>query len=117
MNVSLRIIDDHIFEPTETLTLKIVIPKVINDNILISKGPNNIAKGEIINSGKPYTNFTPIEVYFNKSMHSVNESDQMILIDVMTSSSNFPDKFTVEIKPFVNTTLTPHYGNCIVIYS
>ena len=85
--------------------------------MLVKQGLNSIAKGEIINSGKPYTNFTPIEVYFNKSMHTVNESDQMILIDVMTSSRNFSDKFSVEIKPYVNTTLTPHYGNCIVIYS
>ena len=117
MNVSLRIIDDHIFEPTETLTLRIVIPEVIKDNILINEGPNNIAKGEIINSGKAYTNFTPIEVYFNKSIHTVNESDQMILIDVMTSSRNFSDEFSVEIKPFVNTTLTPHYGNLIVTHN
>ena len=115
--MSLRIIDNHILEPTETLTLRLVIPGVINDNILINEGPNNIAKGEIINFGKPYINFNPIEVYFNKSMHTVNESDQMILIAVMTNSRNFSDKFSVEIKPFVNTTLTPHYGNCIVIYS
>ena len=52
VNVSLRIIDDHIFEPTETLTLRIVIPKITSNNILIKHGVNSIAKGVIINSGK-----------------------------------------------------------------
>ena len=52
MNVSLRIIDDHIFEPTETLTLRIVIPKITSDNISIKQGVNSIAEGVIINSGK-----------------------------------------------------------------
>ena len=52
MNVSLRIIDDHIFEPTETLTLRLVIPKITSDNILIKQGFNSIAEGVIINSGK-----------------------------------------------------------------
>ena len=48
----MRIIDDHIFEPNETLTLKLVIPKVTSDNILIETGDNSIAEGVIINSGK-----------------------------------------------------------------
>ena len=52
MNVSLRIIDDHIFEPTEALTLRIVIPKITSDNILMKHGVNNTAEGVIINSGK-----------------------------------------------------------------
>ena len=113
MNVSLRIIDDHIFEPTETLTLRLVIPNIISDNMLIKQGLNSIAKGEIFNSGKSYANFATVEVHFNKSVYTVNESDQMILIDVITSSRNFSDEFSVEIKPFVNTTLLPYYGNCI----
>ena len=52
MNVSLKIIDNHTFEPTETLTLRTVIPKITSDNILIRHGVNNIAKGVIINSDK-----------------------------------------------------------------
>ena len=117
MNVSLTIIDDHISEPTETLTLRLVIPNAISDNMLIKQGLNSIVKGEILNSGKPYANFAIVEIYFSKSVYTVNESDQMILIDVMTSSKNFSDIFSVEIKPFVNTTLTPYYGNCIYRYS
>ena len=116
MNVSLRIINDHIFEPTETLTLRLVIPNVIRDNVLIKEGPNGIAKGEILNSDKSYTNFAAVKVHFNKNTYTVNESDQMILIDVMTSSRNFSDEFSVEIKPFVNKTLTSYYGNCMGIY-
>ena len=52
VNVSLRIIYDHVFEPTETLTLRIVIPKITSDNILIRHGVNSTAVGVIINSGK-----------------------------------------------------------------
>ena len=52
MNVPLRIINDHISEPTEGLTLKLVIPKVTSDNISIKQGVNSIAEGVIINSGK-----------------------------------------------------------------
>ena len=55
MNVSLRIKDDHIFEPNETLTLRLVIPKVTSDNILIKNGSNSIAEGLIVNSGKIIT--------------------------------------------------------------
>ena len=115
--MSLRIINDHIFEPTETQTLRLVIPNVISDNMLIKEGQNSIAKGEILNSDKPYTNFAAVKVNFNKNIYTVNESDQMILIDVMTSSRNFSDEFSVEIKPFVNKTLTPYYGNCMGIYA
>ena len=52
VNVSLRIIDDHIFEPTEALTLRIMIPKITSDNILIRHGVNSTAEGVITNSGK-----------------------------------------------------------------
>ena len=52
VNVSMTVVDDHIFEPTESLAFRIVIPKITSDNILIKQGVNSIAKGIIINSGE-----------------------------------------------------------------
>ena len=52
VNVSLSIIEDHIFEPNETLTLRIVIPRITSNNMLIKPGLNSTAEGVIINSGK-----------------------------------------------------------------
>ena len=51
------------------------------------------------------------EVYFNKSVYTINESDVWIFIDVMASRRYYSDKFLVETKPTVNKTLKPYYGN------
>ena len=62
-----------------------------------------------------YPTLTVVEVYFSKSVYTINESDVWIFIDVMASRRYFSDKFSVETKPFVNKTLKPYYGNCLII--
>ena len=52
VNVSMPIIVDHIFEPHESLMFILAVPRNISDNLFIKQGINNIAKGEIVNSGK-----------------------------------------------------------------
>ena len=62
-----------------------------------------------------YLTFTAaVKVYFGKSVYTVNESDQIILIDVIASRRYFFDKFSLEITSFVNKTFKPYYGNCLV---
>ena len=55
------------------------------------------------------------KVYFNKSVYTVNESDAFINIDVVASRRYFSDKFSVETRPYVNKTLKPYYGNCLIL--
>ena len=62
-----------------------------------------------------YPTLTVVEVYFSKSVYTINESDVWIFIDVMASRRYYTDKFSVETKPFVNKTLKPYYGNCLII--
>ena len=62
-----------------------------------------------------YPTLTVVEVYFNKSVYTINETDVWIFIDVMASRRYFSDEFSVETKPFVNKTLKPYYGNCLII--
>ena len=54
------------------------------------------------------------EVYFNKSVHTVNESKMFTLINVMVNRRYFSDKFSVKTKPFVNKTLKPYYGKLLI---
>ena len=61
-----------------------------------------------------YPTLTVAEVYFNKSVYTINESDVLIFIDVMASRRYFSDEFSVETKSFVNKTLKPYYGNLII---
>ena len=62
-----------------------------------------------------YPTLTVVKVYFNKSVYTINESDVWIFIDVMAGRRYYFDEFSVETKPFINKTLKPYYGNCLII--
>ena len=51
-----------------------------------------------------------VEIYFDKSVHIVNESDGIIFINVVAIRRQFFGYFSAEIKPFINKTLKPYYG-------
>ena len=54
VNISLNITKDAIFEPTEFLKLTLTVPDEfsnINGRLLVKTGDNDMANGEIINSG------------------------------------------------------------------
>ena len=57
VNVSLPIIVDQIFEPTERLRLSLTIPDEFSNHkgrLLIKPGSNDVAEGEIIDSNGVY---------------------------------------------------------------
>ena len=57
VNVSLPIIMDQIFEPTERLSLTLTVPdgfSDLNGKLLVKSGLNHIAEGEIIDSNGSY---------------------------------------------------------------
>ena len=54
------------------------------------------------------------EVYFNKSVHTVNESEMLTLINVMVNRRYFSNKFSVKTKLFVNNTFEHYYGKFLI---
>ena len=53
VSVSMPVMMDRIFEPTETLQFSLTVPDAfsnINGDLLVLPGPNSIAEGDIIDS-------------------------------------------------------------------
>ena len=70
VNVSMPVIMDHIFEPTEFLVFNMTVSDEfinINRKPLIKSGLNNIAEGEIIDSNSMYNSMINLYKLHNYS--------------------------------------------------